>query len=334
MAKKLFILGNGVDWCEKALIGINTHKNIYLVNKKIPVNGNLKTKIAKIFFSYKINKRIKIPFKFIWYKDIKKYIDKFIGNDELVLLIYDHNIFGGEYSFLQYLRKKYSNVKIAYIFTNIVEFTAAKEKNYLNKLNEWYDIVFAFDQEDAKKYNFEYSPLIYDIDINENNSSNIKENQVFYIGQAKDRLGMLIKCYEKLKSLNIKCDFHIANVNENDKKYDNEIEYNHYMTYEEAIKSIKESTCLIDIIQGDSTGLTIKTCEAVCYNKKLITTNTHVVEYPFYDPRYIKVIRTPDDIDLDFFYNNKDIQYSKEGKEYFSFESFLAKLNHDLNLNI
>ena len=74
MAKKLFILGNGVDWCEKSLQGMLKHKNVYLVNKKIPVYGKIKTRIAKIYFSNKINSKFKLPFKTFWYKDMKKNI--------------------------------------------------------------------------------------------------------------------------------------------------------------------------------------------------------------------------------------------------------------------
>lgn len=328
MAKKLFILGNGVDWCEKSLQGMLKHKNVYLVNKKIPVYGKIKTRIAKIYFSYKINSKFKLPFKTFWYKDMKKNIKENVSiNDEICVLIYDHNVFGGEKTFLKYLKKHFKNIKLAYIFTNIVNYTAAKEKKYLDKLNSWYDIVFAFDPKDAEKYNFEYSPLIYDADNWYNKiDTESKDNLVFYVGQAKDRLEVLLKSYERLKKIGVKCDFHIANVPDGNKKYENEIVYNKFMSYNDVVNCIKKATCLIDIIQGDSTGLTIKTCEAVCYDKKLITTNKHVKEYPFYNPRYIRVMESINDIDLDFFNENTNVHYSKEEKDYFSADSFLEKL--------
>ena len=153
---------------------------------------------------------------------------------------------------------------------------------------------------------------------------------VFYVGQAKDRLPGLLSCFEKLKQLGIKTDFHIANVKEEDIKYSDEIIYNKFMTYAECVDSIQKATCLIDVIQGESTGLTIKTCEAVCYDKKLITTNKHVVEYPFYDPRYIRVVESPDDIDESFFIENRDVHYSEEGKAYFSADSFLKRVEDEL----
>ncbi len=329
MANRLFILGNGVDWCEKSLQGIKEHENIYLLNKKIPVEGNIKNKLAKIYFSYKINSKIQLPFKSFWYKDIKKYIKKNINDgDELCVLIYDHNTFGGEVSFSKYLRKEFKNIKLVYIFTNIVNYTAAMEKKYLDKLNDWYDVVYAFDLEDSKKYNFKYFPLIYSY-----NHIDVKEkNQVFYVGKAKDRYNMLMNCYDKLEELGINRKFYIVDVPEENQKHKDEIQYNKFLTYNECLKNIQESSCLIDIIQGESTGFTIKTCEAVYYDKLLITTNQNVKNAPFYDERYILVINSAEDITKEFFEKAGQVKYSDEGKAYFSVDTFLNKLYKDLSI--
>ncbi len=329
MANRLFILGNGVDWCEKSLQGIKEHENIYLLNKKIPVEGNIKNKLAKLYFSYKINSKIQLPFKSFWYKDIKKYIKKNINDgDELCVLIYDHITFGGEVSFSKYLRKEFKNIKLVYIFTNIVNYTAAMEKKYLDKLNDWYDVVYAFDLEDSKKYNFKYFPLIYSY-----NHIDVKEkNQVFYVGKAKDRYNMLMNCYDKLEELGINRKFYIVDVPEENQKHKDEIQYNKFLTYNEFLKNIQESSCLIDIIQGESTGFTIKTCEAVYYDKLLITTNQNVKNAPFYDERYILVINSAEDITKEFFEKAGQVKYSDEGKAYFSVDTFLNKLYKDLSI--
>lgn len=331
MIKKLIILGNGVDWCSKSLVGFINNPNVFVINKKIPVNGKAE-KVARVYFSYKMNRHISMPLKKCWYSWIGNHIqEKTTDGCNTCLLVYDHNVFGGEKTFVEYIRKKFSKIKIAYIFTNIVELSAAKEKSYVEKLNDWYDVVFAFDPEDAKKYNFAYSPLIYDQDpAYDKDTMENKENTVFYVGQAKDRLPSLMAAYQKLKKLGVQCDFHIAKVPEEDIIPAEDITYNQWMSYAEAVTAIQKSTCLLDAIQGNSTGLTIKTCEAVCYDKKLITTNKHVIEYPFYDPRYIRIIESPDDIDEAFFSKNREVRYSKEGKEYFSASSFLKRLDNEI----
>lgn len=331
--KKLFILGNGNGWCSVSLRKMTQQENVYFINDVLPLVRF--KRLAKIHYSHKLNHYCDIPFKRIWFHRVSEYIQGNIErNDEVVLLVYDWNYFGSTKQFASYLRKQIRNIKIVYIFTNIVKGSFAYTRNFVEKLNSWYDVVFAFDIEDAKKHGFSYSPLIYDADPNYcRDSEESSENVVFYVGQAKDRLEGLLDAYCKIKSLGINCDFHIANVDDASKKYENEIVYNNIMTYSEAVDRIKKSTCLIDIIQGESTGLTIKTCEAVCYDKKLITSNKHVVEYPFYDSRYIRVIESPDDIDLAFFEVNKDVHYSEEGKRYFSADMFLERLNKELMEN-
>ena len=331
--KKLFIFLNVNEWCSVTLNKLTQKRNVYLINDVLPL---VRFKhLAKIHYSHKLNHYCDIPLKAIWFHRVCKFIEENADrNDEIVLLIYDWNYFGSTKQFPKYIRKHFNKIKIAYIFTNIVKGSFAYSRSYVNNLNIWYDVIFAFDLEDAKKYSFSYSPLIYDADPKYcREIDEAHEDIVFYVGQAKDRLEGLLNGYSRIRSLGIKCDFHIANVDETDKKYDNEIVYNKIMSYSEAVDRIKKSTCLIDIIQGDSTGLTIKTCEAVCYDKKLITSNKHVVEYPFYDSRYIRVIESSDDIDLGFFLDNKEVHYSKEGKQYFSADMFLERLNKELTKN-
>lgn len=332
MPDRILILGNGMDWCEKSVSVLCQNKNISLLNNKVPVNGKWKNQLARIYFSWRINKLFPMPFKSIWYKQLGLYLKKLGFDKGGCIIIYDHNVFGGEETFIGYIRKKYPVAKMVYVFTNIVEFTSAKEKNYVEKLNDWYDVVFAFDPEDAKKYNFAYSPLIYDPDpAYDKDATENKENTVFYVGQAKDRLPSLMAAYQKLKKLGVQCNFHIAKVPEEDIIQADDITYNQWMSYAEAVTAIQKSTCLLDAIQGNSTGLTIKTCEAVCYDKKLITTNKHVTEYPFYDSRYIRIVESPEDIDEAFFNENREVHYSKEGKEYFSAGAFLKRLDEELS---
>lgn len=326
---KIVIFGNGTDWCEKSLSDLIHRESVLFINGKIPVENNVLNKLANIHYSHKLNSIVNLPGKSIWFNQFDEYINERLKiSGDSVFLFYDRNRFSYDADFLKYLRSRYPGIKLAYIFTNIVKYTAATEFGYLSRLNDWYDVVYAFDPKDAKRYGFSYSPLIYDADpLYDKDTMESKENLVFYVGQAKDRLPGLLSCYEKLKQLGIKTDFHIANVKESDAKYSDEIVYNKFITYDECVKSIQRATCLIDVIQGESTGLTIKTCEAVCYNKKLITTNKNVSTYPFYDPRFIRIVESPDDIDEGFFVENREVHYSETGMSVFSASGFLDRLN-------
>jgi hypothetical protein len=56
----------------------------------------------------------------------------------------------------------------------------------------------------------------------------------------------------------------------------------------------KESRAIVDIEHPHQKGLTMRTFEALGSRKKLITTNAHVKDYPFYDPQNIHVIDRTD----------------------------------------
>jgi len=328
MKEKIVILGNGEDWCEKSLTDLKKIENVKIINRKYLYNFNkFLCSLIKIHFSYKLNKIINLPFKSIWIKKVLEAIGE-ENNQNIIFIIYDRSFLSNNKKFLECLRKKYPNCKLVYMFTNIVKISGAGDNHFVSKLNQYYDVVYAFDPEDAKKYNFKYSPLLYSL-----NPKQVEEkNQVFYVGRAKDRYPMLLQVYEKIKELNINRNFYIFGVSEKEQKHVEEIKYNRYISYDDCLEEIQCSNCLLDIIQGDSCGFTIKTCEAVYYDKLLITTNKNVKQAPFYDERYILVINSAEDINKEFFENAKNVKYSKEGKAYFSIENYLKTLYKDLDI--
>ena len=142
---------------------------------------------------------------------------------------------------------------------------------------------------------------------------------------------MLIDVYDRLKRLKLKCIYHLFDVSNSEQISDDNITYNQYIPYDVCLKEIQSSNCLLDIIQGNSEGYTLKVCEAIFYDKLLITSNQKIKEAPFYDPQKILIISDAKDIDLSFFNNASKIKYSKKDKSYFSVESFIKRLNNDLN---
>lgn len=323
--RKIVIIGNGQEWC---LYSINdlVKQNGKLINKPYPINGKISHFFVHLHFSSKINKKIKLPLKRLWFSSFAKNISS-NRTDPLLLIFYDWNSISNNAGFLYFLRKYFQDVKLVYMFTNVARISGANKNGFLNRLNDYYDIVYAFDPLDAEKYGFKYQPLLYSKNTLENV---VPGKSVFYVGNAKDRLSSLHKVYDRLKKLEEKTVFYITGVPEDKMLENSDIVYNHQISYLECLKNIQSSDCLLDIIQGDSSGFTIKVCEAVYYNKLLITTNEHVRELPFYDERYMKIIKSPDDIEKSFFDYRESVSYNEKGIEYFSVDSFLKRLSRDL----
>ncbi len=325
--KSFVVLGNSTDWCRFSLGDMKYVENAKVLNYTYPCppKGFL-TCLIRLHYSPRF-KGI-IPLKSIWYSYFCRHIcsDR---NCELCLVIYDRNKIANEVPFLLYLRRYFKNIKLVYMFTNVVRISGANEHDFIGSLSHYYDVIYAFDPSDAIKYSFKYSPLIY----SKNRNVNIVKNGVFYVGRAKDRFAMLISVFNRLKELGIDRRFFVFNVPDDKQVHTDEIIYNQLIPYDKVLNYIEGADCLLDVIQGDSEGMTIKVCEAVFYDKLLITTNKKIKELSFYSPDKILVIDKPDDINLSFFDNRKKIKYSKKDRDYFSVRGFISRLNRDLGKN-
>lgn len=327
---KYIILGNGNDWCELSFYGIENRNDIVFFNSKLPLDMNkISSKLARYYFSNTLNKRVKLPFKKLWYKKFYNNLG-LDSNSEQVLIIYDKNMLAYNWDFLSRVKSVYPKIKLVYAFTNVVKFSGAILNDCVEKLNDYYDVVLAFDPIDSKKYNFDYSPLVCNTNLKYCHGE-IKQ-QVFYVGTAKDRLHELKAVCRRLDELGISYDFNITEVPEDEIDNSLNITYNKRKSYLDVLDHISSSGCILDVIQGESSGLTLKTCEAVCYDKKLITTNKHIVEYPFYKKEYVLIIETANDITSDFLRNYEDVHYSTEDKAIFSTDAFLSRIDAAIEL--
>lgn len=127
----------------------------------------------------------------------------------------------------------------------------------------------------------------------------------------------------------MKCDFTIVGVPEDKRKYKDVIKYKP-VSYDEAIKGMENAKCIVDIIQGNSTGLTIKNCEALAFDRKLITSNHNVREVEFYHPENICVY-TPE-MSIKKFLDTPFVAYSEIEKSYFSPKRLFDKIERILKL--
>ncbi len=281
MNRKYIILGNNYGWCKFTHAIAERTDNVKYFDEYLPVRGSLRKKLVHIHYSNTFNKHFNLPLKKIWYDHFYKVLG-LCDDSDIVLIIYDNNKLCNDVAFLEAVRRRFPKIVLVYMFTNIVAKSRAIENDFVSKLNKYYDMVFAFDRVDSDKYNFYYSPLVYSPDISvRSNPASQGYDSVFYIGNAKDRVDMLHSAYKRLKALGLKCDFHIVGVPQEKQLSEESIIYNESLPYDDVLNHIQNASCLLDVIQGDSTGLTIKVCEAVYFNKKLITTNKDVINYVF-----------------------------------------------------
>lgn len=326
---KITILGNGTEWCYycwKNYLDKHPEETVFY-KYSFPIahiNASIYRFLFKIYYPngkrMAIRSFVRILIQ-LFFRLKKKYNN--------IVVVYDWNELATDKAFMAKLKKKNPRLLIVYVFTNIVKYTGATEWGILNDLNSYYDAVFAFDKVDAIKYNFKYLPLIYAKEDCVDSGNTINDIDIFYVGKSKDRLDIIHKVFKKAKSEGLRCDFNIINVPEELQLYKNEIKYNRELPYCDVINKIKRSRCLLDVIQGESTGLTIKVVESVVYGKKLITTNPNVLVELKSDPQ--NVLLYSEDVKLRDFVLSGEAKYSKLDMDYFSPDLFVEQLKKLFN---
>jgi hypothetical protein len=172
-----------------------------------------------------------------------------------------------------------------------------------------FDEVFSFEKEDCKKYNLKFiTNWIYS---NQSKNQQSIDYQIFNISSKDKRSPIISKITTVLKEKKI--NYKVIVFDKENKDRDPNIEYTtEHISLSEVNNYIHHSQVLLDIIRKGQKGLTFRVFESIGLEKKLITTNTDIKNYDFYNPKNILIIdeKNPN-IPLDFF----DNEYEKIPEE-------------------
>ena len=163
-----------------------------------------------------------------------------------------------------------------------------KNKKFLDDKNV--DEIWTYNRFDAEKYNLNYNPQFYYYKKDDKEKNELPESDVIFMGWDKGREEALIKIKNSLEEHNLKCNFNIIH------------SINDFMDYDEYLKNVEKSNCILDFSFTIPCGLSLRPLEALFLHKKLITNNKDIVNYDFYNPDNILVIdRKNPVIDMNFF---------------------------------
>ena len=185
-----------------------------------------------------------------------------------------------------------------------------------------FDVILSFDYNDCENYNLVYNPLVYSAP---KELKNVEEDiDVYFCGKAKDRLDLILSTFKQLKEKGLNCKFFINGVRQDKREnIDGLVYLDKFMSYKDNLDYVKRSKCLLEVMQEGGNGYTLRTCEAVAYNKKLITNNYMLKNSDFYDCDMISFFEKSDDIDFEFI--NKGKKGFKD-RNYFSPIKLLEKI--------
>lgn len=176
------------------------------------------------------------------------------------------------------------------------------KKNSLNSM-KYFNKVYTFDKTDLTiSEKIKFRPLFYISDYEKIAAKNSFEYDICFIGTAHSDRYQLLKNIEKQaleKGLKIYYYFYfpskifflfrkVFDKNFKIAKYSDFV-FNS-LSKQEVIDIVAKSKVIIDIQHPNQTGLTMRTIEMLGAKRKLITTNTNIQEYDFYNENNIDIV--------------------------------------------
>lgn len=280
------------EYYKVAYNDLNKLNNVKYVWRELDTDNRIITLFYKMHTSPKTNKIFSLPFKKLWNPCMFR---NTFSDDKPICFIF----FPGrrkEYNngLVEYLRNRYPDSKFVLYYQDLIKKSKMPEINLFKKQ---FDLILSFDHEDAFRNNLEYYPLVYSaVEVPD---GNIEKSDVYFVGKAKDRLKDIQNVYDKLRNNGLKCDFHVTGVAEKEIRQDGII-YNTPVSYLENIQRIKATKCMVELMQKGGHGFTLRYCEAIMYNKKIITNNCEVKKAAFFSEDRIQAISNLSEIDTKF----------------------------------
>lgn len=187
----------------------------------------------------------------------------------------------------------------------------------IKKLKKYFD-VYSYSLIDCKKYDLKYNPTFYvNIPVKAVKGS---QYDTIFIGKNKGRLSQLESAYMWFKNP----FFYVTRDNQENSKVLSL--QNASMDYQEYLEKLSMSTSILEILISDNADYSLRTMEAIFFQKKLITNNKEIKKAFFYRDSNIYVIDEQTNSDkIQEFLIKEFVPYTDREKNYFSVESWLNR---------
>ena len=278
--------------------------------------------LYNLHYNRKINSHIFLPFKMIWFNCYQLHKFNFVDTEEYIVIFLNGSLrFHFSSGYLKKVKKKHPNVKLAMIMYDSFVNPAAKRSISMIPI---FDYVFSFDKKDCETHGLQriYSTFSYPDNVY---SDSGKHTSAFFFFFFSGRLKLLQDTFRKITSDVQDCYFGIAGVNEKDIVDIPDVHYNVTIPYSEELQMAYNTDCIVEVVKEGQTGVSLRTCEAIAFNKKLLTNNVQIKEMPFYDSRFISVFTDSDEIDTEFVKAKVEVKY--DDNSFFSPVRILQQLD-------
>lgn len=271
------------------------------------VHKGIRWKMAALYMQ-----KMKLPFQSIWYGEWKKKIKQY----DTVIIFNCHlnwNIIG-------YFKRKKPDIRIIAWYWD----TLKKEQRIPDKYKMMCEI-WSFDPHDCIKYGWKRNVQFYSPHIIDKNRK-LKYDAVL-VAKDKGRYLQIIDVVKRLENAGKKIYLRIISDKTSRKK--NDTVYGKPLPYEELLDIVSKSLAVIEIPKKNQSGLTERTLETLFFEKKLITTNTFIVNEEFYHPSNIFVWNNPSKHEIQEFFDKPYEPIPKEIVDKYTFDAWIRNFEID-----
>lgn len=256
-------------------------------------------KMRKVHFSNRTNKNVWLPMKTLWdCTNVLRLED--LDPQKRNYIIFQTGVkFSARY--IKKLKEERNACIVLYMPDNVRTIGIANDKRVFERFCQHYHIdqAYSFDKRDCEEFGMTFFDIYSEIEAEASQQKQSEQRQLVYVGncRSKARLRMVHQIFEQLHE-ECHCVFYLNGVEKKDMLYE-DIRYNCPLTYKQVVELTKQSDIILEIMNRDQTGNTLRSKEAVCYDKLLLTNNPAIVQSAYYDRHQMQYFERAEDIRLE-----------------------------------
>ena len=259
------------DWCDYHVVHdahteLSDDIDVLFVHEKPDFSDRISKFLLFLQQSRKINRILPVNRISIINKHIaKKILPPSIKPNETCLLFSSLYAQSLHISLWPYLKSL--GFKLALMYVDKVSLTP--KLGNIKELKNIFDLICTYNVEEAQRYSIEVHP------IRLSNLTYLRSNEiekdVFFIGSEKGRIKEINALYDACFESGLKCDFYVAGYSGSDKRAG--INYITRISYEDSLEKASRAKAIVNLLQPESSGFTLRDIEAYNLGSYIITNN-------------------------------------------------------------
>lgn len=216
---------------------------------------------------------------------------------------------------LKRYQRIWKNLRYVLFYLDITTVPVSKCANYLREEGV-FDLVYSIDSGDTQNYNLLPYSTFYSAD--EKLSQISPSCGLYFCGVDKGRQEIIGAIAENARQQDISYKIDLVCYNDCSmlEKYQpslNLLPGNQFLPYCQVLENELHAHCILDIVQPGQKALTLRPYEAVVYNRKLLSNNRGILDFPFYNPAYMQYFESVDQIDWAWVKDDSPVDYRYNG---------------------